>query len=189
MKKVLLIDNFDSFTYNITDYLRRLGAIVTVKERPMCSMEDFLQSDAVLISPGPGNPQQMPDLMSIVKTVVGLRPVLGICLGHQALAHHFGSDIVKSVPRHGKCSKVQKIHDSVLLLDLPVQFSVVRYHSLVVSNLAECLNPILITSDWILMAFEHKELPVWGVQFHPEAHLTEFGLQLLRNWLENLDVD
>ena len=182
--KLLLVDNHDSFTYNIFDYLSRLGAEVIVKTIEKVLPEDFDSADGLILSPGPGNPSKLPDLLHLIQKVVFRKPVLGICLGHQALAHYVGAGIVKAAPMHGKISMVYRSREVPLLSGIPSKFQVVRYHSLLAERLPDCLLPILETADGDLMAFQHIRLPVMGIQFHPEAHLTEFGLVLLKNWLD-----
>jgi anthranilate synthase component 2 len=182
--KLLLVDNHDSFTYNIYDYLSRLGAEVSVKMIERVLPEDFDSADGLVLSPGPGNPSKLPDLLQLIQKVVSRKPVLGICLGHQALAYYFGAGIVKAAPMHGKISKVYRQHEVPLLSGIPSEFRVVRYHSLLAEHLPDCLLPILETADGENMAFQHIHLPVMGIQFHPEAHLTEFGLVMLKNWLD-----
>ena len=182
--RLLLVDNFDSFTFNIYDYLCRLGASVKVISRDLVTSQDIHGADGIVLSPGPGNPQNMPILQYLISEFVENKPVLGICLGHQALALYFGASLRKAAPMHGKISLVSKINDPALLRNLPASFRVVRYHSLLVENLPTGLIPLLETEDHSLMAFQHKQLPVMGIQFHPEAHLSEFGLLLLKNWLD-----
>lgn len=179
-----MIDNHDSFTYNIYDYLCRIGAEVTVKVREKVVSDDLKKADGIAFSPGPGNPETLPELQNLLRLVVDEKPVLGICLGHQALAFHFGASIVKATPMHGKISAVFRKNESALLYGIPQTFRVVRYHSLLVENLPNCLIPILSTKDDLIMAFQHRTLPLFGIQFHPEAHLSEFGLPLLKNWLD-----
>jgi len=180
---LLLVDNQDSFTFNIRDYLARLGARVQVLDRDSVSLGHIENSDGVVFSPGPGNPAGMTQLLNLIGQAVARKPVLGICLGHQALAYYFGAEIRQANPMHGKISKVHKVNESSLLNQIPDSFSVVRYHSLYVDSIPDDLIPILQTEDSILMAFEHRIFPVFGIQFHPEAHLSEFGLDILRNWL------
>lgn len=183
--RLLLVDNFDSFTYNIYDYLSRIGADVKVKTLEEVKSEDWEEADGIVISPGPGNPVELPRLRNLVSEFLRKdKPLLGICLGHQVLALHFGARIEKFTPMHGKVSLVQKLHDSPLLAGIPDDFRVVRYHSLVVNNLPDCLIALVAAQDGCLMAFEHATMPVMGIQFHPEAHLSEFGLKLLQNWLD-----
>lgn len=183
--RLLLVDNFDSFTFNIRDYFGRLGAEVGVISRKDCHPGQMADFDGIVFSPGPGNPQDMPDLSILVSEALSMKPVLGICLGHQALALHFGSSLIKTNPFHGKVSEVFRVSASPYLNNIPERFRVVRYHSLIIHELSNELQPLLRTADNNLMAFCHPELPVLGVQFHPEAHLTEYGLPLLQNWLDS----
>jgi anthranilate synthase component 2 len=182
--RLLLVDNFDSFTFNIYDYLCRLGASVKVISRDLVTSKDIQWAEGIVLSPGPGNPENIPVLQNLISDFVEKKPVLGICLGHQALAFHFGATLRKAAPMHGKISLVKKINAPILLNNLPASFRVVRYHSLLVEDLPSDLMPLLETEDHFLMAFQHRQLPVMGIQFHPEAHLSEFGLQLLKNWLD-----
>jgi anthranilate synthase component 2 len=183
---LLLIDNYDSFTYNIFDYLCQLGMKVRVEERAKCGLGDLHSAKGLVFSPGPGNPEKLPDLHELICEAVRHKPVLGICLGHQAIAASFGGTISKARPMHGKISTVYRVgKEHPLLTGIPASFKVVRYHSLLVSNLPGPLMPVLETAEGELMAFCHKSLPVAGLQFHPEAWLTQFGHQLLKNWIDN----
>lgn len=182
--RILLIDNFDSFTYNVWDYLSRSGAEVKVKRRNEVSVSEIFHYQGVVISPGPGNPKEIPELMNLVESAVTQKPTLGICLGFQAIAYHFGAEVQKGKPMHGKVSDVVVTHRGNLLKALPDTFQVVRYHSLIVTELKEPLIPLAVTDAKELMAFEHQNLPVAAVQFHPEAHLTQFGETIFRNWLD-----
>jgi anthranilate synthase component 2 len=182
-RKILLVDNFDSFTFNVKDYLQQCGAIVTVVARPDVRTSDFEGYDGIVFSPGPGNPADMPALFDLVEHAVNTKPTLGICLGFQAIAFYFGARIRKGVPHHGKMSTVRKVLDGRLLSGLPDRFDVVRYHSLVVYDLCPPLQVLLQTDDQEIMAFEHSQLPVSAVLFHPEAHLTQYGLAIFKNWL------
>lgn len=179
---ILLVDNYDSFTYNLKDYLLQLGQEVEVKRNDE-PLDTFHQNyDAVVLSPGPGIPQKSNNLLSIIK-VYENHPLLGICLGHQALAVHFGLKLKKAIqPIHGKIRPV--IHNGdELYNDIPEKFNVVRYHSLVIDKLS---NPLIVNS-WSesqeIMGFRHIEKLIFGIQYHPESILTEYGFQLLRNWL------
>ena len=180
---ILLIDNFDSFTWNVADYLRQLGAAVCVKQRPMVKLAELADFDGIVFSPGPGNPTEMPDLLSLIAHTVEMKPCFGICLGFQAIAFHFGSSIVRSNPMHGKVSLVKTLPGKWLLAQVPPQFSVVRYHSLCVDRFLPPLAAVAVAHSGEWMAFEHQWLPIAGVQYHPEAHLTEFGHAVLANWL------
>jgi len=182
-RKILLVDNFDSFTFNVKDYLEQCGALVTVKSRPDVRISDYQMYDGIVFSPGPGNPVNMPDLCFLVESSLVSKPTFGICLGFQAIAYCSGAKIRKGNPWHGKLSRVHKVQEGGLLKGLPNYFDVVRYHSLVVGDLVSPLKVLLETENKEIMAFEHFSLPVCGVQFHPEAHLSENGLTILRNWL------
>jgi len=180
-RKILLVDNFDSFTFNVKDYLEQCGALVTVKSRPDVRISDYQMYDGIVFSPGPGNPVNMPDLCSLVERALLSKPTFGICLGFQAIAFCMHAKISKGNPCHGKLSRVQKVRESRLLIGLPNHFDVVRYHSLLVTDLAPQLKVLLETVEKEIMAFEHFNLPVYGVQFHPEAHLTEGGRTIFQN--------
>ncbi len=182
-KKILIVDNHDSFTYNIWDYFSILGTKVEVIRIEKITEANFENIDGVVLSPGPGHPANIPELKKIIQYVAPRYPVLGICLGFQALALEFGFEVEKGNPTHGKCCKVEKIQEGKLIHGLPHEFEVVRYHSLVVKKLEDPLIPLLQTKTGEIMAFEHKNLPLAGIQYHPEAHLTEFGFEVLKNWL------
>lgn len=182
-RKILLVDNFDSFTFNVKDYLEQCGVSVTVTARPEVKIADYELYDGVVFSPGPGNPATMPELCELVRSAIISKPTLGICLGFQAIAFCLGSTIRKGIPHHGKLSEVRKIQDGTFINSLPDRFEVVRYHSLVVSDLVPPLKILLETDDQEIMAFEHFSRPVCGVQFHPEAYLSEHGLTFFQNWL------
>ncbi len=179
---ILLVDNFDSFTYNLADYLAQLQLNVSVKRNLAPDDELFSEEyDAVVLSPGPGVPERSGKLLQIIDYYSGKKPILGICLGHQAIAVHFLGVTAKSKkPMHGKTSIVHHDGDA-LFHNIPKSFRVVRYHSLICQHLPEQLEVIAKTDDEI-MAFRHKNLPVYGMQFHPEAYLTDFGLNILNNW-------
>lgn len=179
---ILLVDNYDSFTYNLADYLAQLQLAITVKRNTAADAELFSDEyDAVVLSPGPGIPEHSGKLSQIIDYYVGKKPILGICLGHQAIARHFRGVIAKSrKPMHGKTSMIQHNGDA-LFQNIPREFRVVRYHSLICAQLPEPLEVIASAGDEV-MALRHKSLPVYGVQFHPEAILTDFGLDILNNW-------
>ncbi len=182
----------------LVDYLKQAGATCRVI-RNTASMEEIAAEhyDAVVLSPGPGTPRQAGVLMNVITQYYQQLPMLGVCLGHQALGEFFGARLTKAGrPMHGKCSIVRKISTDPLLENLPDSFTVTRYHSLVLDELPEVLVPTLETqpeptverglprnSQTENMAFRHAQLPIWGVQFHPEAALTQFGLEILKNWI------
>ncbi|MEZ4941639.1 MAG: aminodeoxychorismate/anthranilate synthase component II [Saprospiraceae bacterium] len=184
---ILLLDNYDSFTYNLYDYLQQAGADCTVVRNDALELLAFEPGDfdGVVLSPGPKRPQDAGMLPRLIAAWNQRLPILGICLGMQALGEFFGARLVKSgLPMHGKTSPVRH-NGHPLFAGIPIVFSAMRYHSLVLQNLEKTpLNGIAYSDDGTLMALEHRELPLWGVQFHPESILTESGLQLIINWVE-----
>ncbi|MDP7543546.1 MAG: aminodeoxychorismate/anthranilate synthase component II [Alphaproteobacteria bacterium] len=186
----LLIDNYDSFTYNLVHYLGEMGAEVVVKRNESLSADEALGLGAqgIVISPGPCDPDRSGICLDlIVKNADdGATPVLGVCLGHQAVAQAFGGKVVRApAPMHGKVSKISHQGKSVLK-DLPDPLTATRYHSLIVEkeSLPGCLEVTAESDDGLIMGLAHKELPVHGVQFHPESIATEHGHRLLGNFLE-----
>ncbi|OUJ73902.1 anthranilate synthase component II [Hymenobacter crusticola] len=184
---ILLLDNFDSFTYNLLDYLQQAGVTVTVR-RNNVSVEELKKQhfDGIVLSPGPGTPSQAGCLMQAIAEYHQEVPMLGVCLGHQAIGQFFGANVVRATrPMHGKVSEIRCAADDPLFTDLPRQFIVTRYHSLTLSGLPPELVPLAYTNDEHreLMALRHRTQPLYGVQFHPEALLTTQGLALLRNWV------
>ncbi len=184
---ILVVDNFDSFTYNLVDYLRQLGQHINVK-RNNSPLSEILSEEykGVVLSPGPGIPKNAGQLMKIVDHYIGNVPLLGICLGHQAIGEYYNAKLIKAKkPMHGKISEVIHKNDP-LFYKIPQRFNVVRYHSLIFNDLPDQLKIIATTRDGEIMALKHKSLLAYGVQFHPEAILTEFGLQILKNWINLL---
>ena len=191
--KVVMVDNYDSFTYNLVQYFGELGADVTVVRNDEVSVDDIeaLSPDKIVISPGPCTPKEAGISVDTILKFAGKLPVLGVCLGHQSIGYAFGGDIVhaKSI-MHGKTSPVYH-HDSGVFKGLNNPFIATRYHSLVIDQqtLPDCLEITAWTKDETgsieeIMGIRHKELDVEGVQFHPESILTEHGHDLLRNFLE-----
>lgn len=185
--RLLLLDNFDSFTYNLLDYFRQLGCAVQVvrNDVPVAQFET-LEFDALVLSPGPGTPAAAGNLLAVIAAWHRRVPMLGVCLGHQALAEFFGATIARaSRPMHGKVSEITVAPEAALFKGLPPQMTVTRYHSLVASNLPPALQAIAHTTGEAreIMALQHTTLPLTGVQFHPEALLTTHGLAMLRNWV------
>lgn len=186
--RLLLLDNFDSFTFNLLDYFRQLNVDVLVRRNDLPLAELLaLNADAVVLSPGPGTPRRAGVMMDLLAHVHNRLPVLGVCLGHQALGEFFGAEVTRGArPMHGKVSEIRlQAPAEPLFLGLPPYFSVTRYHSLVVRELPDELVPLAQTVEppHELMALRHRTLPLYGVQFHPEALLTAHGLSLLRNWV------
>jgi anthranilate synthase/aminodeoxychorismate synthase-like glutamine amidotransferase len=185
---VLMIDNYDSFTYNIVQNISKLGADISVHRNDSITVHQVWEGKykSIIISPGPGGPKDAGVSIDIVQQNNRHTPILGVCLGHQVIAAAFGGNITGS-PRlmHGKTSEIY--HDGrSIFKSIPSPFKAVRYHSLTVdkSNIPYCLEVSAWTADGEIMALRHRELPIEGVQFHPESLLTEYGDQLLENWLQ-----
>jgi anthranilate synthase component II len=184
---LLLLDNYDSFTYNLFHYLGELGADVVVRRNDVLSVDDALalRPQAIVISPGPCDPDRAGISVDLVRGAAGLCPILGVCLGHQAIAQAFGGRIVRAAHvMHGKISEIEHAGDG-LFRDLPSPFAATRYHSLVAepASLPPCLEVTARTRDGVIMAVRHRELPIHGVQFHPESIETQHGHRLLDNFL------
>ncbi len=189
-KRLLLVDNYDSFTYNLYQYLGELGAHTRVVRHDELSVVEALdtQPDGIVISPGPGTPDEAGISLELIRAATGRVPLLGVCLGHQALGQAFGGRVVRA-PRlmHGKTSAIA--HDGrTLFAGLPQPFVATRYHSLVVAreSVPACLEISAWTDDGLVMGLRHREHLLEGVQFHPESILTSAGKDLLRNFLERL---
>ena len=191
--KVLMIDNYDSFTYNLVQYLGELGAEVEVVRNDQVSIEDILASDAshIMISPGPCTPNEAGISMAAIKALAGTKPILGVCLGHQSIGQVYGGKIIHANEiMHGKTSMVK--HNGVgVFAGLSSPFEATRYHSLVIDkeSIPDCLELTAWTENEDgsvdeIMGVRHRQLAVEGVQFHPESILTEYGRDLLRNFLK-----
>ncbi len=186
--KITLLDNYDSFTYNLLHYIGELGAEVTVYRNDAISVKDLLaeKPDGIVISPGPGTPQQSGICLELVKQASGNIPILGVCLGHQAIGEAFGGKVVRAPkPMHGKISAIY--HEGLSVFKgLPIPFNATRYHSLIVERgtLPDCLEVTAVTADdGLIMGLMHKSHNTHGVQFHPESIASEHGHQLIRNFL------
>ena len=183
---ILLLDNFDSFTYNLVDYFQQVGVRCHVI-RNDASLAEIQQLEflAICLSPGPETPTKagiMPEVIAKYHTQL---PILGICLGHQAIGMHFGATLKKAKrPMHGKISSIRTNPEDILFKGLPNTLEVVRYHSLVIQNLPDDLKISASSSEGEIMGISHRTLPLHGVQFHPEAWLTQHGITLLQNWSE-----
>ncbi len=183
---MILIDNYDSFTYNIVQYLQELGIQPKIYENNNITIEELknIKFNSVIISPGAGTPDTAGISMQVINEFYKTKKILGICLGHQCIAQFFGGKVVKSPnPTHGKTSQIFFKQKSKLFKNIPEGFNATRYHSLIVKNLPECLKTTAQTKDNIIMALEHRKLPIYGVQFHPEAILTEYGHKILENFI------
>jgi anthranilate synthase/aminodeoxychorismate synthase-like glutamine amidotransferase len=186
-RSVLIVDNYDSFTFNLYQYLGELGARPRVVRNDALTAEEALQQQAerIVVSPGPCTPNEAGISVELIRKAAGRVPVLGVCLGHQALGQAFGGKVVRA-PRlmHGKTSQIH--HDGrTIFAGLPSPFTATRYHSLIVerASLPACLEVSAWTDDGIVMGLRHAQFPIEGVQFHPESILTATGKQLLRNFL------
>ena len=190
--KLLLLDNYDSFTYNLYQYLGELGAETRVVRNDELTVDAVLDSgpDAIVISPGPGTPDQAGISLELIKRAAGRVPLLGVCLGHQSLGQAFGGKVVRAAKlMHGKTSEIR--HDSrTIFAGLPCPFTATRYHSLVVAreSVPACLEVTAWTEDGVVMGLRHTEHFLEGVQFHPESILTTVGKDLLRNFLELVEA-
>ena len=185
---LLMIDNYDSFTYNLVQYLRELGEEVVVYRNDKITPAEIaeLKPRRLVISPGPCTPNEAGVSVDVIRHFAGRLPILGVCLGHQSIGQAFGGRIVRAERlMHGKTSPV--FHDNRELFNgLPNPFDATRYHSLLVerSSFPECLEMTAWTEEEEIMGLRHRELPVWGMQFHPESILTVTGMDMLRNFLE-----
>ena len=182
----LLIDNYDSFTYNLWHYLGELGADVQVHRNDSFSVDEALRLKpmGIILSPGPCDPNKAGICLELVKAAAGNTPIFGVCLGHQAIGQALGGKIVRTTPMHGKVSPIQ--HFGHTMFDsIPSQFEATRYHSLKLqhSGLPECLEVTAETADGIIMGIAHREKPIYGVQFHPESVASTYGHTLLNNFL------
>lgn len=190
--RVLVIDNYDSFTYNLVQYLGELGAELTILRNDQFTLAqlDELAPDAIVISPGPCTPSEAGLSLEVIRLYAGQIPILGVCLGHQSIGQAFGAHVRRARHlMHGKMSRIR--HDGLgVFKGIPQDIQVTRYHSLVVEDLPESL----LATAWVtevdgsqtLMALKHRDFAVYGVQFHPESIASEYGMQMLRNFLESL---
>lgn len=188
-KKVLVIDNYDSFTYNLVHLINELGREAEVWRNDKFELADVEQFDKILLSPGPGVPHEAGLLLDVIKTYGPTKSILGICLGQQAIAEAFGGTLFNlSRPMHGIATPIDVVdREELLFLDCPDSINVGRYHSWVVNqaDLPACLTVTATDVSDEIMALRHKTYDVRGVQFHPESVLTEYGKQMMQNWLEN----
>ncbi|WP_303721400.1 aminodeoxychorismate/anthranilate synthase component II [Malonomonas rubra] len=185
---LLMIDNYDSFTYNLVQYFLELGEEVEVIRNDKLTLDDItkMAPRRLVISPGPCTPKEAGISVAAIKRFGGEIPILGICLGHQSITEAFGGDVVRADRlMHGKTSPI--LHDnSGIFKDIPSPFTATRYHSLIAKRetFPDCLRITAWTEEEEIMGLQHKEFPVWGMQFHPESILTTEGMRLLRNFLE-----
>ncbi len=189
-KRVIVIDNYDSFTYNLVQYLESLGAVCDVRLNDKTTTEQVLADapDGVLLSPGPGTPDDAGVTLDLIARGQGKVPIFGVCLGHQSIGQTFGGNVIRA-PRlmHGKTSPIE--HDGKSIFSgLPSPFDATRYHSLIIDEqgFPDCLEVTARTAAGEIMGVRHKTLPIEGVQFHPESILTDGGMRIMQNWLESL---
>ncbi|MEC0247143.1 aminodeoxychorismate/anthranilate synthase component II [Paenibacillus chitinolyticus] len=184
---ILVIDNYDSFTYNLVQYLGELGQEIVVKRNDAIDLSGIeeLSPDHILISPGPCTPNEAGISLGVIRHFKGRIPILGVCLGHQAIGQAFGGDVVRAGKlMHGKTSPIH--HDGKTIFEgIPSPYTATRYHSLIVrkETLPDCLEISATSDEGEIMGLRHKEYPIEGVQFHPESIITDHGLTLLRNFL------
>jgi anthranilate synthase/aminodeoxychorismate synthase-like glutamine amidotransferase len=187
MKRVVVIDNYDSFTYNLVQYLLALGCECDVRLNDKTTSAEVLEAapNGILLSPGPGTPDDAGVTLDVIQKLAGKIPILGVCLGHQSIGQAYGGKVI-SAPRlmHGKTSLIQ--HDGkAIYANVPSPFEATRYHSLIVeeTTMPDCLEITARTREGEIMGLRHLSDPVEGVQFHPESILTEYGSKLVQNWL------
>ncbi|AKU68900.1 anthranilate synthase subunit II [Prevotella fusca JCM 17724] len=184
--KCVIIDNYDSFTYNLVHLIKELGADVTVVRNNQFSLEELAVFDRIVLSPGPGIPSEAGLLLDVIRRYAGVKPILGVCLGHQAIGEVFGAKLENlSDVFHGVTTEARQLVDTPLFAGLPEHFPVGRYHSWVVSKTSfpDCLEMIAESNEGMIMALRHGTHNVYGIQFHPESVLTPDGKRIMENWL------
>jgi anthranilate synthase component 2 len=185
--KVVIIDNYDSFTYNLSHLLKELGAEVTVYRNDRFRLEDLEAFDKIVLSPGPGIPSEAGLLLDVIRRYAGVKPILGVCLGEQAIGEAFGGKLTNlSEVFHGVQTPITLTADDYVFKGLPKELPVGRYHSWVVDkeDLPDCLEVTAVSQEGYIMALRHRTLDVHGIQFHPESVLTPDGKAMIRNFLE-----
>ena len=186
--KITIIDNYDSFTYNLSHLLKELGAEVTVFRNDRFRLSDLATSDKIVLSPGPGIPSEAGLLMDVIDCYAQSKPILGVCLGHQALGQYFGAQLLNiGDVVHGVATPAHITASDYLFDGLPATIEVGRYHSWVVEadSMPATIEPICMSNDQQVMALRHVNLDIRGIQFHPESVLTPCGQTILKNWLEH----
>ena len=188
MIKTIIIDNYDSFTYNLSHLLKELGADVTVVRNDKFKIEDLEQYDKIVLSPGPGIPSEAGLMPQVIKAYAGRKPILGICLGHQAIGEAFGAKLLNiGNVVHGVATPAHLTADDYIFKGLPADLEVGRYHSWVVDDkdLPTCLEVTGRSDDGYIMSMRHKEYDIRGIQYHPESVLTPDGKAIINNWLNH----
>lgn len=186
--KIIIIDNYDSFVYNLSHLIKEFGVEVTVKRNDQFKLEDIETFDKILLSPGPGIPEEAGLLMDVIRTYAGKKPILGVCLGEQAIGEVFGGKLTNlDDVFHGIQSQIKLTVSDYLFEGLPSKIKVGRYHSWIVdkNSLPDCLEVTAVSEEGYIMALRHKTFDIRGVQFHPESVLTPDGKQILYNWINH----
>lgn len=184
--KIVIIDNYDSFTYNLAHLVREAGAEVAVFRNDQFALEELEPFDKIILSPGPGIPSEAGLLLDVIRKYAGLKPMLGVCLGHQAIGEVFGGSLVNlSEVYHGVATECSLLGADYIFGGLPERITIGRYHSWVVSreNLPSCLEVTALSDEGQIMALRHREYDIHGIQFHPESVLTPDGKKIIVNWL------
>lgn len=185
---IVIIDNYDSFTYNLSHLIKELGAKVTVYRNDKFTLDQLEVFDKIVLSPGPGIPSEAGLLLDVIKTYAGKKPILGVCLGHQAIGESFGGQLTNlSEVYHGVATPATRTVEDYLFEGLPEQIEVGRYHSWVVDqkDFPECLEVTSVSDEGFIMSLRHKEYDIRGIQYHPESVLTKDGRTILQNWLNH----
>lgn len=185
--KIAIIDNYDSFTYNLSHLVKELGAEVSVMRNDQFAMNDLQAYDKIILSPGPGIPSEAGLLLDVIHTYAGKKPMLGVCLGHQAIGEVFGAELTNlSEVYHGVQTEGTQLGNDPIFATLPERIAMGRYHSWVVSrnHFPQCLEITALSDDGMIMALRHKQYNIHGIQFHPESVLTPQGRTIIDNWLK-----
>lgn len=185
--KIAIIDNYDSFTYNLSHMVKELGAEVSVMRNDQFAMNDLQAYDKIILSPGPGIPSEAGLLLDVIRTYAGKKPMLGVCLGHQAIGEVFGTELTNlSEVYHGVQTEGTQLGNDPIFATLPERIAMGRYHSWVVSrnHFPQCLEITALSDDGMIMALRHKQYNIHGIQFHPESVLTPQGRTIIDNWLK-----
>ena len=186
--KTVIIDNYDSFTYNLSHLVKDLGADVTVLRNDRFELPQLAEFDKIILSPGPGIPSEAGLLLDVIKAYAGKKPILGVCLGHQAIGESFGGQLTNlSEVYHGVATPATITTDDYLFAGLPQRIEVGRYHSWVVdaNTLPDCLEVTSVSDEGYIMSMRHKEYDIRGIQYHPESVLTKEGKTIINNWLKH----
>ena len=184
--KIALIDNYDSFTFNVYHYLKNIKCDVKIFRNDKFQMKQIEKFDKIVISPGPGNPNNAGKCLKLIKSFYDKKPILGICLGHQALGQAFGSKIIKAKRvMHGKVSKIKIFKKEFIFKNVPKNIEATRYHSLIIDKktLSKSFEITAQSEDNIIMAIQHKKYKLFGIQFHPESYKTKFGQKIINNFI------